>query len=114
MQTTTEDDKERFLAGKILAAKSFPQLRAATRRHLRSLYKLRPDPEIDREMDSDDKEPWRYLTAHAGVWNAKSQRAKTLLRLAKAVIAEAEIPTYSGGKFRHDATRVDWSKVVVA
>ena len=79
----------------VASAPSFPRLRRAVKSHLASLYgKERAEDQIQHYQ------PHKMLTAHAGVWGAKSARAKTLRELADKVFAETGLPRNSQGMFR--------------
>jgi hypothetical protein len=94
-------------------APSFPKLRQAAIAAIKSIHN---DPEyVARHTAEYDAEPESLLTAHASVMNAKSARAKTLLELAKKVIAESGVPTNKGyTKFRGDTERIDWDRAASA
>ena len=84
-------------------APSFAKLRARAISHLKTLYSVEG---VAREVAAKDAAPELYLRAHAGVWGAKSARARTLYRLAREVIAESGIQTAPPGKFRGEGERL--------
>lgn len=99
---------EEEIAKKIRQAPSYPELLAAYKRHIKSIY---GDRERGIEhIEEAGREPWRLLTAHAGVMNAKSARAQTLEKLANAVFKETKLPRKPVGKFRGE-NGVDWDKL---
>lgn len=104
---------KRFGAGvrdAIRKAPSYPALLKAALAHHKSLgYDA---DHIARRAEEYAASPEDLLAAHAGVMNAKSGRAKTLLDLANQVVKEARVPLdRSYNKFRGDSFRVDWDTV---
>jgi len=115
---------EESVAKAITNAPSWGKLRKAIKAHERSLNKFATS-RIDAEMQKIDEKPWRALSRHAGVMNAKSARAKTLHRLAMAVIEESGVQVVGQnpnwhkqwGKvrpFRGDSEAIDWKRVIAA
>jgi hypothetical protein len=105
-----KSDIEDAAAKKIRAAPSYPAIQKAYASFRKSIYgHLSPTDEA--ELRRDDAEPWKYLTAHSGVMNAKSARAKTLERLADEIFAQTKLPRRPMGKFRGD-NGVDWDKLI--
>ena len=93
----------------IRSAPSFKKLFAA---HKRFCRRLRPHGNDSwfTSYTLREFEPERLLKDHAGVMNAKSAAAKTMMRLANAVFAETQLPRKPQGKFRGE-DGLDWEKL---
>lgn len=104
-QTLAEEDaKEAFVTRTIQGAPSYEKLLAAYDRFRRDLNKYDYKPEYIRQR------PWELLTAHGGVMDAKSGRAKTLRDLANAVFRETGLPRKKQDGFR-GSDGLDWDRV---
>lgn len=95
---------EAELRQKIKEHPNYEKLLQAIKRHKKSLGG-------PFSMDRYEEQPEVVLTAHAGVWNRKSQRCQTMLRLARAIITDCKLPVNPPGKFRGDSETIDWSKI---
>lgn len=104
-------DARETILNRIRQAPSFPKLRKAVIAFHKSLH-----PygfffgDFEKLLKDIEDRPDRLLTAHARVLNAKSARAKTLLRLADAVFSETGLPRKPQGKFRFE-NGLDWEKL---
>lgn len=98
-----ENEREARVCTLLESAASFPLLLKAYDRFRRDLNKYDYNPEVIR------RKPWELLTAHAGVYNAKSARAQTLRRLSLAVFAETGLPRQANTGFR-GTDGLDWNK----
>ena len=105
-------DVKNIIRNRIRNAPSFEKLKAATCRFYVSLYG-KGSPHIAELMAEVGKRPEKLLTAHAGVMNARSTRAKTMHHLSRAVIQEAGLPTKPSSKFRGEGERIDWVSEVL-
>ena len=92
----------------ILAAPSFPKLKARAKSFWQSLYGPYGVRDMTARLMECDDEPELYLNVHATVMNIKSGRAKTLIRLTDAIFQETGLPRKPLGKFRGDDS-IDWA-----
>jgi hypothetical protein len=95
---------------KIRSAPSFPLLEQAAKSFNKRLYGKAAWQERW-GLSRYDTEPENLLTAHSGVWSAKSTTATKLLSLALAVINEAGLPKGSKGLYRPSLSDLDWSQI---
>ena len=96
-------------------APSFKKLRDRTISFWKSLqskaaYGNELSPANKERLAEFDSEPEMFLTAHSGVMDAKSARAKTLKQLADAVFGETKLPRKPPGRFRGE-DRLDMEAV---
>lgn len=98
-----ENAREAHVCATLEAAPSFAALLKAYDRFRRDLNKYDYNPEVIRQK------PWELLTAHSGVYNAKSTRAQTMKRLALAIFKETGLPRHANTGFR-GTDGLDWSK----
>lgn len=96
----TEDQLLELAREAIRQSPSYPKLAKAYRSFIKNLYTW-PD-QIAARTGEIDSEPERLLSAHAGVMNRKSARAKTMERLASDIFQETGLPRRAPGKFRGD------------
>ena len=102
-----ENAKDEYVRGKLTSALSFQKLLAAA---VRFQVSLQGKTAKQHATEQYERQPWELLTVHAGIMNAKSARAKTLVALTNAVYAETGLPRKPEGKFRGE-DNLDWDAI---
>ncbi|MDD5485936.1 MAG: hypothetical protein PHW65_00015 [Dehalococcoidales bacterium] len=107
---TQETVKENNVADKIINAPSWNNLLKAYKSFIISLYGKDSGRAKNAEKEAI-QQPWKLLTAHADVMNARSMRSITLRKLADAVFRETKLPRNQKGQMR-GMNGINWDKVI--
>lgn len=101
MKEISQEQLEEVVIKRIQQAPSWKQLVRAYKSFRKSLSPVYGPEEAEHSIKN---RPISLLTAHAGVMDAKSSRAKTLRRLADAIFSETGLPRLPVGEFRGENT----------